>query len=365
MDSASFKEWLACGTLISTQEKKLQLGWGKRHWQSAPSSDPDTPSFYFPDFFLHTSRPWFVHEHHAEIDPFQLLLLLSEFHSEFHEESHEEANSHLKWISPDRCFFETIFHEIQTEFAADTLKKAVPFVFETAESTLSKSQLVRSLVSSIQYFTHNHSHIYGFWDHEEGILGVTPELLFRFSAPNKLETVACAGTIRSNEDNNEILTDQKLIKEHQIVVEGIVESLTASITTENLNVGEPYILNLPRLSHLVTSITLTLTTNVSFDTIVKALHPTPALGAFPRQEGMQWLLDYNKKIKRLRFGAPVGYTYANLKNAHCCVAIRNVQWTKHQLTIGAGCGIIKESQCHQEWDEILLKLQATKEFLSL
>lgn len=357
MDSASFKEWIACGTLISNQEKKLQLGWGKRQWQSIPSLDPSTPSFYFPDFFLHTSHPWFVHEYHAEIDSFELLSLLSEFQ--------EKNDSPPKWILPDRNFFMTSFKELQREFAANRLKKAVPFLIETAESTLSRPQLVKSLTSSIQYFGHNRSHIYGFWNHEEGILGVTPELLFQFSAPNKLKTVACAGTIRTNEKNIDILTNPKLLKEHQIVVEGIIESLTKNIAAEDLNVGEPYVLNLPRLSHLVTPITLTVNPHITFDILVKALHPTPALGAFPRQTGMEWLLDYNKKIKRLRFGAPVGYTYPNLEKAHCCVAIRNVQWTKHQLMIGAGCGIIKESQCQQEWDEILLKLQATKEFLSL
>ena len=92
------------------------------------------------------------------------------------------------------------------------------------------------------------------------------------------------------------------------------------------------------------------------------MHPTPALGAFPRRPGMEWLKEYQQKIDRRRFGAPVGYAIEDAQ-AKCYVAIRNVQWTKNQMLLAAGCGIVATSQYDAEWAEIKLKLQAIKEML--
>ena len=103
----------------------------------------------------------------------------------------------------------------------------------------------------------------------------------------------------------------------------------------------------------------------AFEEIVQALHPTPALGAHPREVGRYWLLDYQQHFDRLRFGAPVGYTDPSTRISRCFVAIRNVQWQPNRMLIGAGCGIVANSDPETEWNEILLKLKAVKALLNL
>ena len=89
---------------------------------------------------------------------------------------------------------------------------------------------------------------------------------------------------------------------------------------------------------------------IDFKAATTALHPTPALGAFPKEAGFTWLENYNQQMPRGRYGAPVGCLLNN--QATCIVAIRNVQWKGSQAKIGAGCGIVKESVLENEWNEI-------------
>jgi isochorismate synthase EntC len=42
-----------------------------------------------------------------------------------------------------------------------------------------------------------------------------------------------------------------------------------------------------------------------------------------------------------------------------------VQWGKDQMQIAAGCGVVADSVCDKEWNEINLKLKAVKEMLAL
>ena len=354
MTPESISEWLDCGTLITTSDGKLLMGWGKRNWLERSSAHPKTPSFYFPDFFLKTPSPWFTHEHHTEIELDNLQHLL-------------QSQNILKttkptWQSSDSLLFENTFKELQEQFNTKQLKKAVPYLFETTSSKMTKNQLIQSIDSALSYHRANPSYLYGFWGTDGGMLGVTPEILFQFKLAHILETMACAGTIKSDENSDKLLNSKKDLTEHLYVVDGIKESLSPF---GDVTVNEMYLLKLPKLTHLVTPISLNLKMETTFSAIVSALHPTPALGAFPRLQGDTWLKSYEKKIPRTRFGAPVGYTYPNLKYASCYVAIRNVQWNQQEMSIGAGCGIIQESQCEHEWNEINLKIQATKEMLAL
>jgi menaquinone-specific isochorismate synthase len=102
---------------------------------------------------------------------------------------------------------------------------------------------------------------------------------------------------------------------------------------------------------------------VTTDQVTQLIHPTPALGAYPRVEGMKWLREFDREMPRERFGAPVGYTRKG--ESTCYVAIRNVQWKDFQLKLGAGCGIVPASQFESEWNEILLKLKSIKNILAL
>ena len=238
----------------------------------------------------------------------------------------------------------------------------MPFVMEKAASAMTAEQLTTSLISVLNYALANPAFLYGFWDKSEGILGAAPELLFRLDENKKLATVACAGTASGNTHPESLLNDPKERREHQLVVQGILESLNPF---GRAHLGAITVLKLSRLMHLLTPITIELKAMPSFETIVRALHPTPALGAFPRDRGMMWLKDYQQKIDRRRFGAPAGYLLPHSNQACCYVSIRNLQWSDNGMLLSAGCGIVAESSCDREWGEINLKLHAIKEMLAL
>lgn len=229
---------------------------------------------------------------------------------------------------------------------------------------MGQDQLRSSLLSLLQYAKSQPVHSYGFWENGHGMLGATPELLFSLGEIKRhtLITMACAGTRGLRSQPGSFMDDPKEVHEHQLVVDGIMESLAPF---GKVTIGSMRVLHLPKLSHLLTPIEVELKQDADFNAIVKALHPTPALGAFPRKEGLEWLKSYQKQIDRKRYGAPVGYTRGNTNEAGCYVAIRNAQWNPEEIVIGAGCGVVKESLLDREWDEVKLKIQAIKEMLSL
>lgn len=340
--------FLDSGTIISTEKEKILLGWGERVWLEQPKSS-DIPFFYFPDYFLTYSHPWMTHAHWKEVSQEELLRELAI--------SHKDAMTGLPksdWETAEPRIFMEAFQDLQGRFQKGSLRKAVPFVFEFSKEPMSKPLLLRSIINALTYAQSNPVFLYGFWNQNEGILGTTPELLC--SLNNQLvQTMAIAGTASGDRPEDEFLNDPKEKEEHQLVIQGIVDSLSPF---GKIHIGETKIVRLPLISHLCTLLEVSTIEKISLREIVSALHPTPALGAFPRDMGWDWLQTYQKKIDRKRYGAPVGYLFG--KTARCYVAIRNIQWDTQKIFIGAGCGVVKESRREKEWKEIQLKIQCVK-----
>lgn len=353
----NIEQWLTNGAVMSFTPGQLLLGWGKRQ-STLPTQAQPKISFYFPDFFLKDPSPWFQYEYTQTIKIDSLLQILTLKKNGL---SHCYYSPTYTWKNDYNPLFCRTFKELKQQMAAGELDKAVPFVFETSPATVTISQLIFSLCNMLKYMQEYPVYLYGFWNQVEGMLGLTPEILFRYSAEQRLETMACAGTSRKDADCHQFLSDPKQINEHQWVVKGIAEALTPF---GKLRIGERQLLSLPNINHLVTPISVDLDSPPDFESIVKALHPTPALGAFPRAPGMRWLESYQQHIDRRRFGAPVAFLKDD-GTAGCYVAIRNVQWDQRGMLVGAGCGIVPASQCDNEWAEINLKLKATKEMLGV
>jgi menaquinone-specific isochorismate synthase len=350
MDSSFFN----CGSIIRLDAEKYLTGWGKRTWYKEYQVSA-APFFYFPDFFLSLSYPWFQHENHAIVNYEDLISLFT----------FEQSENRLSWKDPSFRNFKETFEEIKTLFSQGILKKAVPYIFEETENPF---RLKPALEKILKYTYDQKLHVYGFWDEKEGLLGASPEILFNLKkhAENAksfiLETIACAGTKSNHVSQEHFLHDAKEIFEHQLVVEGIRESLAPFGQVE---LGARQILKLPRLSHLITPIKALINESINFTSIVEAMHPTPALGAFPREPGKLWLTAYQQKMPRERYGAPAGCILKKGNYAKCIVGIRNIQWSLHKARIGAGCGVVADSQPDHEWQEIKLKLSSIKEMLSV
>jgi menaquinone-specific isochorismate synthase len=353
--SSDICEFIYSGSIVSTPEKKILLGWGPRSRHA--SYDTQTPlTFYTPDFFLKEAKPWTTHSSVAEISIEELSEKLQPFHREFPKR---------QWINPFKEQFRTTLEEIHKKIYSGELDKAVPFVFEISNSKMSPEQLITSLMKALEFTRNYPIHLYGFWNEREGILGATPEILFSLDKTQQcwtLKTSAIAGTKDRQRQDISMEKDPKTYDEHALVISGIQESLKFYGQVE---LGELEEIKLPNLTHLKTPITVKMNQDPDLEDIIARLHPTPALGAYPRKPGLAWLKSYQTKIDRKHYGAPVGYIKPESQISNFYVAIRNIQWDTSQIQIGAGCGIVAGSNFNNEWQEIHLKIKSIKEIFAL
>ncbi len=340
------------GTILSLEEGRFIMGMGKRQWAASPNSV--LPSFYFPDFFLTSRTPWSILEYTHVFTADELLQAIG---------PEEISLPAPHWHCNEKALFSQMFDSLQQKIASGELLKAVPFAFERAKEKMTLARLKRAVLNLLQISKKYPLKIYGLWEEGAGILGATPELLF-YNHQSTLQTVAMAGTRKQTaETDHDFLHDFKELHEHRLVVKGIEEALIP--LTDKIQIDNMQVVHLARLSHLKTPISATLKKGIPFEEIVRVLHPTPALGAFPREKGMQWLREYQQLNPRQRYGAPAGCFFPKEDQSFCYVAIRNVQWDNQEMCIGAGCGVVAASQKEREWREIELKISSTKEMLVL
>lgn len=331
---------------MALDPEHLLVGWGDfiRRDQAISGG----ASFYVPDFFLKTEAPWVIPMDAA-------IVKVSEF-SEFLK-SQTQTRPSLSWNGPDEALFRSSFLELQRHFAMGELKKAVPVVFEQARWSPTPAELASILSSLVDQG--RGVRLYGLWNGSEGIVGGTPEDLFVKSGGG-VHTMALAGTRKREEGAVEALfSDQKERHEHQWVIDDIRERLTPFGA---VSVGATGVVELPSLVHLKTPIDLK-AEDVAFQDLVKALHPTAALGAYPREAGWRWLEAQPGAAERGRFGAPFGVALD--KDFICAVAIRNIQWSGGNTRLGSGCGVISESDPESEWAELALKRLSVKRLMGL
>jgi menaquinone-specific isochorismate synthase len=242
--------------------------------------------------------------------------------------------------------------------AAGHLTKAVPVVLERGRLHGDPRAFAPALLARV-LDAPDPSLAYAVWSDAAGMVGASPEVLFRRDA-RSVETVAMAGTYPLDRAER-LVDDAKETREHQSVVDDLIEALGPLGT---VTLGAREVVRLPFMAHLKTDIALRPFADPSFADLVRALHPTAALGVAPRSAGLTPLRDLETAPGRGRFGAPFGVEWPD-RRAVVLVAIRNVQWSGDAVTLGAGAGLLAESRLDREWEELRLKRAAVKAMLGL
>ena len=349
------RNFLEQGAVISTPQKKIWLGWGTTTKHKLP---PESlyPVIFCSDFFLAETHPWHTFEYYLELSISEFLDLL-----------HPHALPKLThgWHNPYKAFFRTSIDLIRKKILLEELQKAVPFIYEISPTPMTANQLAISLIKASQIMEKYPLNLYGMWNKNEGFLGLTPEILFSITAHNskwKLYSYALAGTNDAQADGFLSMSYSKNQHEHNIVRDEIISALSQ---LGKIHVGELEEVALPFLRHFKTSIGVEIEHPPSIEELIHQLHPTSALGAYPRLNGIPWLKYYQTLLDRKRYGSPVGYTLGPDKESNIYVAIRNVQWTPSEMRIAAGCGIVAGSRFEDEWYEVNLKIKSIKQALDL
>ncbi|MEK6705891.1 MAG: chorismate-binding protein [Bdellovibrionota bacterium] len=361
MTRADIKKFLNSGALFGTGRDGVSIGWGSFIWKE--NRDPLSPAFYAPDFFLREPRPWLQFENHIDISNNEissLMRLIVDEVSAF-AGSHHRKSRPMIWSEPDKTVFEQFFYNLKKRIGEGSLIKGVPYSFATARYGVDPGLIGSMLLSLLRYSSESSVWPYGFWTEGSGILGASPEMLLFSNEAGLLNSMALAGSC-GDTDLDGFMKNQKELHEHSVVVDTISEVLSRF---GRVKASEMEIRRFPGISHMMTPIKVVKDNFVDFDEVVIALHPTPALGAFPKEQGLKWLEILNETVPRRRFGAPFGFFPAGNKCYSCVVAIRNVQWQDAELKIGAGCGVVAESELEREWAELHLKLSSVRRMLGL
>ncbi len=192
-------------------------------------------------------------------------------------------------------------------------------------------------------------------------LGATPERLVRRAGDEVLAT-CLAGTARRGatpaEDaalGAELLASSKNREEHAVVARMLAAALGA-VCSDLQMPATPALLRLPNLQHLYTPIQGRLKPGISLLDLVARLHPTPAVGGFPRLAALAEIRA-REGMDRGWYAGPVGWLDAR-GDGEFAVALRSALLDGATAQAFAGCGIMGDSQPDAEYAETQIKLRA-------
>lgn len=265
----------------------------------------------------------------------------------------------FSWFEHKDDNFSSCFNEIENKIKNGGLKKAVPVSFLCGRGQISPRQLAQLIVRLCD--APEVLIPYGLWSGHEGFIGATPEILF-YRKDNEIETMALAGTaVQDFSKSLDLLNDPKELEEHQFVIRDIKEKLA---TLVDLNIEPTKILELPHLRHLLTVIRGKIKEKKEDLDLIRCLHPTSALGVYPREYGLQWLKELPGQSQRKSFGAPI-YFYLPNDEVVTLVGLRRLEWQESDVRIGAGCGLVRGSIFAREWSEVNRKIESVRKLLGI
>ncbi len=192
-------------------------------------------------------------------------------------------------------------------------------------------------------------------------LGASPERLVATDG-RTFRTIALAGTTgRGGEPASDaalaegLLASEKDREEHVVVVDMLRETLAPLAASLDID-RAPHIVRLPTLQHLGTDVSGELRDDIGILDLVHRLHPTPAVGGWPRAAALE-LLNEQEHLDRGWYAGPVGWLDAR-GHGEFVVAIRSGVVDGDRASLFVGCGIVGDSEPDREWAESAMKLRS-------
>ena len=198
-------------------------------------------------------------------------------------------------------------------------------------------------------------------------LGASPERLYRREG-RQIVCDAIAGT-RTRGDGasldrqlaRDLMGSEKERREQDYVVRGIRESLAPLCSS--LNAGDGLsVVKLQQCQHLMSTFEGTLRDGVGDADLLKALHPTPAVGGYPTGRALREIAE-REPFDRGWYAGPVGWVGRD--EAEFAVAIRSGLVEGSTLSVFAGAGIVAGSVPGDEWEELDYKISHFTQALNL
>ncbi|NTV66541.1 MAG: isochorismate synthase [Chlorobaculum sp.] len=190
-------------------------------------------------------------------------------------------------------------------------------------------------------------------------ISFTPERLYRRDG-EMLQTEALAGTVTKEtakaDDNMAselLLNSEKDMREHRFVMDTIYRELQPVCSDIDMQ-EQVDVLHINRLAHLYARCRARLRPEFCNDsTVLRQLHPTPAVGGVPREEAMELILS-TEPFGRGWYAGPVGWLSRDA--AEFAVGIRSALVNENRVYLFSGAGLVKGSNPLSEWEEVDQKI---------
>ncbi|UYW02362.1 isochorismate synthase [Flavobacterium agricola] len=197
----------------------------------------------------------------------------------------------------------------------------------------------------------------GFW------MGATPEQLVK-QHNDAIETVALAATqVKMNIED--VVWSEKEIEEQKVVTDFIIQNLKPFVT--ELQLSQPYTAQAGTLFHIKTDIKAKLAKKEYFVNVLTALHPTPALCGYPKQEAKKFILSHENYDREFYAGFLGELHYNPLtkqtNESDIFVNLRCMQLESNKVHLYVGGGIMAQSNPEAEFVETINKSKTIKKIL--
>jgi menaquinone-specific isochorismate synthase len=196
----------------------------------------------------------------------------------------------------------------------------------------------------------------------DGLIGASPELLVSRTG-DVVRSHPLAGTAPRSGDPvvdariaSALVASTKDQLEHRLTIAMVHDTLLpwCSYLDEE---AEPSIVAVANVQHLGTLVEGRLSKPLpSVLDLVRALHPTPAVGGHPRATALE-MIDELEGLDRARYAGPVGWMDAE-GNGRWAVALRCAELDGANARLYAGVGVVRESDVDAELAETQAKLAA-------
>ena len=168
-----------------------------------------------------------------------------------------------------------------------------------------------------------------------------------------------------NQEKQKVLWQNKEKVEQQLVTDYIVDIISNSVSKVQTSIPET--IKAGNLLHLKTVIQGTFDKNTNLNDLVVLLHPTPAVGGFPKLNAINFINE-NEGYNREYYSGYLGeINYNDNSVTDLYVNLRCMQIQKNndnfQAHLFVGCGITKDSIPEKEWFETVNKAMTLKNVL--
>jgi menaquinone-specific isochorismate synthase len=201
----------------------------------------------------------------------------------------------------------------------------------------------------------------------DGFVGASPELLVS-RVGDVVRAQPMAGTTPRSGDPRldaqraaALLASTKNRAEHQITIDMVHDTLLPWCSYLDAE-PTPQVAEAGSVQHLATMVEGRLShPPPSVLDLVATLHPTPAVGGWPREEALA-MIGQLEPGDRGRYAGPVGWV-DRAGNGAFAVGIRSADISDRTATCFAGVGVVADSDPQSELDETRAKFAATLPFI--